>query len=1071
MMQFTDAQKKAIVTTGKHLCVNAGAGSGKTRVLVERIVHILDTNLAELSQIVAITFTRKAASEMRERLRTRFHEKVPKDDSNEATKWLNNIRDLDSARITTIDSFCAGLLREYGLWVNDDPDFTMMNDADSKTVPIQVVFEALERLLTSGDEAALRLVSAMGMRDARKRLSGMLAQTMLHPWLEQYAAGTAEDLKRAWLEYTVSILRETADLARVTLRNHGSYDGKYSDFLETVSGLEVTSVEDLSDAGLKEQLRELSERNFQKGKKDKCDPEDQAALSAVSKEIRETLRIVVADVCDREYLEESAELTKDFADVFARMREAYREHKSANSLKDFGDLLLESLAMLRGNPELRERAAGSIRHLLMDEFQDTNGAQWDLARALMRTQEQPGAELFIVGDAKQSIYRFRNAQVEVFQEAQSKLDVVVELSTNFRTASNTLDGINAFFARTDLLVKVASPWSPLLSNKEHSGAPGLAFLMEPVPKGFSAHDQLEAEAGSIARHIARHVAEACDEDAQKFGDFAILFRSRSNIYLYENALRAAGVPFETLGGNQFFSRQEITDLINALRVTHDPHDETALLGVLRSPMVGLDDNSVVRLGWRRGLANGVYGGVTLSDAEQQARLDAARAWLSELQGEHLDAGECVRRILQRTDLEAVLATLPHGRQRVNNVRKFHDTAREFVRTGRRRLYEFMLHLDELTQHEIMEEDAPHFGERHNAVTLMTIHASKGLEFPNVIVADASRKKHAGGGDDGYASHPDMGVAVLPPKHGDEITHGFAELLKRRNKEDDLAEDARVLYVAMTRTERQLVISGTLPYEMSNDQRQFEGPPASSVLSSFDSVFGVVSGAQTGASHLDDAGNVALLLGGADASGAKPAREKSVARAASESEWLPVVLPESEAAYLSVSQWLDQRAGAIGGSDGFTIGQFRAARRGTIAHAYLEAWDFDGDAPEVKAFLARSYPECARDSEMAAYLKAIAERLRGSALWDVVRGEGALHRELPFTMKRGELVIGGTIDALTEQGTLIDYKSGAHRSENETRYALQLGLYADALESLRGKRPNRGVVYYLDSADLVEIPLH
>ena len=1071
-MKYTDAQREAIVTTGKHLCVRAGAGSGKTRVLIDRIIHLIEHDRANLGEIVAITFTRKAAAEMRNRLREECQKRVSPDDSEIASKWINALHDIDTARITTIDSFCSGLLRDYGLWAQDDPEFAMMSESDSITLPRQIAEQEIGRLAKEENPEVDFLIQTLGMNESLDVITGALSRPLQRKHLSECLEQDEESLIEGWWAIVIESIRDLAPAARKVSGASGNPETQYEKFCDELlaccAEVERGQVNDAWWA----RIEALANFGF-RGKRNSpdADPDEVDALKNFCSDTRKGLSAIIENRTNPEVFADSARLTRAAASVMQQVYAAYQVHKRTHSLKDFTDLLEQSVELIRSETSIRDRIARSIRYLMIDEFQDTNAAQWSLASGLMKTDTQEGPELFIVGDAKQSIYRFRNAQVEVFQRAQEEVDHLIELNTNFRSTPNVMDGINHFFRVSDSLAKVAQPWVPLETHNEAEDAAGVTVLLSEFAKGDNVSVQRQNESAAIAKQIHRIVES--DQGIQ-YKNIAILFRKKSSMYLYENALRWAGIPFETFGGNRFFFRQEIADLMNALHVVHDPWNEQALLGFLRSPMVALDDNSILHLGWRRGLADNVYGDRELPDPVQQDRLMRGREILLRFRTrDGGSAAQVIEKLIQETQFESVLITLPHGKQRVNNVRKILDIAREMSRNGRPHVYQFLKYFEEQTTHKVIEEDAPHYGERSDAVSLMTVHASKGLEFPVVILADLGAQLGGGNQNSRVAHHDASGIVVVPPTHGVKKGHAVADVMRTRNKQEEEAEDARVLYVAMTRAERKLVLSASVCAGDGDAANQFEEFKRGSVMASIDSVFGVLDGAYSGKTRIGAEDGIELVLGST--------LERGTAVAADTRDEKPLMIPKAEQYMpfssdevatnrMSVTEWLNGRFPVSEVAEGFNLAQYTALTRGTMTHAYLEAWDFCGLPPNALEFVEIHYPQLAYDSAWAEYLEAVATRLQDSELFTLLKDGAPLQKELPFVVEEAGCWISGTIDVLTESGVIIDYKTGAHRNGDQLRYEAQLQLYAHAIETLTGKSPSAGWLYYVESGAMESITL-
>ncbi len=1099
-MNYTPEQLQAIETVGEHVCVSAGAGSGKTRVLIDRIVYLLQHHDVELSGIVAITFTRKAASEMKERLRKKCYELAPEDDSAEMDRWRRVLHQIDTARITTIDSFCSGLLREHGLWMQDDPDYAVMSDADAKLEPRRVVEETLGRLLDEDDACAERVATLYGIAGTAEMLVGLLDRPNLHEMLSGYATGSVEEVGERWREVLERYVRENATrilgVVNDLCDNLTGFDHFFVDYRNLLGRIFEGILRGEEPGALVPLLEEAAGANFGKGRfRKELDRIEYDQLKELANDARDAIKELMLSYYLEERNPESAAITHDVATLYGKAFAVYRQHKRGRAIKDFSDLLRDALALLDSRGELRDRIAGSIRYLLIDEFQDTNPAQWELARRLMGTEEQSGPELFIVGDVKQSIYRFRNADVTVFMDAQREISEPILLSKNFRTLPNVMDGINDFFSESGLLESVVGPWESLEAHRPRAEGVHFEFLLSRLPgkingKKTNVIQQRQAEATRIADHVSAMCSGVLEyriqeEDREggvqsrpiEYRDVALLFRAKSSMYLYENALKKYGVPYATLGGGQFFYRQEIADLTNLLRTLVDPWDEHALLGFLRSPMVGLSDNSIVRLGWRKGLAEEFRGDAVLDDEGQNDRLTIAREWTREFDKHASDPiSELLQRIIVRTNYEAILVGLSHGEQRRSNVRKMVDTAREMTIAGKGSLSDFVKHLEEQTTPGVLEGDAPLRDENRNAVTLMTIHGSKGLEFPVVILPDTSRVP--GGGGDGHhvASHAKYGFVAKAPSTGEnDVTPAMFSLLREIDKREDVDEDARVLYVAMTRARDYLVVSGTV-LEKEKKKKKGEDESGSELaiskkswLGHFDFVFGlreVLEGGDVreGISVFSNAHGGRFGKGSPE-DGATPVSISAAQIGA-------VEILEGDGEFVSTTAWLDERfPGPEGVSESFDLAQQVALVRGTMVHRYLELWDFSATvAPDVGAFLAEEYPAYVGDGEWVGYLEGVAGRLRDSEVFSVLREGGLLRRELPFMVSIGEQWISGTIDVLTGSGVIVDYKTGTFREESVARYETQLRLYAHALGELTGDAPGRGLLYFVDEGLVTEVDL-
>ncbi|HPJ98154.1 MAG TPA: UvrD-helicase domain-containing protein, partial [Candidatus Hydrogenedentes bacterium] len=838
-MKWTDAQAEAIQTTGEDLCVTASAGSGKTAVLVERVLHLVIECNVPLERIVAITFTEKAAAEMKDRLRSECRAREQSGSKEGLDRWRNLARQVESAHMSTIHAFCARLLRQYALEYRItpplDPDFAVVDDAESRLLRTEVVDTAIEELLERPHDATMRLATHYGVYQLKEMLERFLRNPVTASRLlsnEQFSS--PERLLKFWRVRVEETCRaRLLNLSKSAvfynyLRKFKEFDGRCGiptdgreQFRRTCIQL-MEEVGQLRDPLLIEQLIMacIEERIPTTRKANWPSEEVFEELKKTQEAFKGYLREFLMPDHDPDVEQRSAELTRDAVACFRAVFEYYREAKTSRNVLDFTDLILLTLDMLQGQPELRERIARGIDHLLIDEFQDTDFEQYEIARLLRYTPAPP--ELFIVGDAKQSIYRFRGAEVEVFEAAKQE-SRTIGLHRNFRTVPEIVSFINDIFDRSGILEAVESPFMPADAHRAATGECRVHVLIPDAPedKELSAQRRMR-EAAMIGDWIAAAHSGQLDVQVQAkgsdttrkaaFGDMALLFRALSDIRIYERALAERHIPFHVIAGKGFYERQEVLDLRNLLEAVVDPWHEPALLGFLRSPMAGLDDDSILAICAGPGPVAALLEDGTPPDFRQTAGLDHARRMFRDLRAEReRPLPDFVRYVLERTGYEAMVAGLFLGDQRACNVRKVMQLAETFVKTRRPRLSAFVRYLDDVASAEIDEGEASLQAEGSDEVTLMSIHKSKGLEFPIVILPDLSRGSHQGGNVGRVVFHRDFGIVARPynPASERQTEPQIYTVMKRDEEAKEEAERARVLYVAMTRARDWLVLSGTV----------------------------------------------------------------------------------------------------------------------------------------------------------------------------------------------------------------------------------------------------------------------
>lgn len=1095
-MKYTVQQQQAIESQARYLCVDAGAGSGKTRVLVDRIVHLIATGQAKLEEIVAITFTEKAALEMKERLRKAFRRNAPKDDPATFSQWRDLERRVDTAHITTIHAFCARLLRENALYLGLDPDFGLLSDAENALMLQEAVESVMIGLLEKNDPAMLRLVAShtlselqglckglllrRGVVDRIRRRGGMeTPEAVLETWQVRADAEQARYLadlgRNPRVNALLHALRGFARLCDDPEEGREAWRASMADGLETVqAGAPLDLAEEI--------LRGFLKNPFGNGKK-KLWPSEEIydALAALQKKVtdfaQEALMEGKAFTFDEALTAESAQLASDLLQLDDKVNAAYEKAKREASLLDFDDLVLFALKVLREKDTLRQQTARRIKFLLLDEFQDTDGQQLELARLLH--DEAEGPALFIVGDPKQSIYYFRGAEVEIFHQERDASNEIVRLDTNFRSLPDVLGFVNEFFQRSNLLCAVER-YQPMGVQRGSAGGARVGFILSDRPGDFAGKwnvgDYRTREASQIAAQIQRLCAPdstATIEDEHgggirqpDYGDIALLFRATSNVGIYEEALRKAGIPYTVVAGAGFYERQEVVDVINILKVLADPWDEHALLAYLRGPVVAMSDDDLVRLCRQGTLTEIALGEAIPEGLTHPDRLLRARTIYQQLCARL--AGplpSLVDHLLEITGLEAILLSQFLGLQKASNVRKLAMLAREQAGRGNLSLRQFVNYLDEVHSYQIREGEAGLQPDGEGSVTLMTIHKSKGLEFPVVFLPDMAQAAK-GSKEHTLQIHRQLGITLRVARgDGDRADTRLGALIKRRIKEEEGAESARVLYVALTRARDMLYLCGQADASLGTWFQAFD-------------LLHDVSGATHGQVLAGAGWNAEVLRNLPEARGV--AAVKSV-KSDGDIEVMgrriaPVPLSPRVTESISVSKLLTlMMAGAEDPEEARyersrSEEDFRqfAMDRGTLVHRMFEVWDFAGTAPDVRGLVRAAGLGLGRRGALEEELAAIHAWFAASSLGARLVGEKRLLREAPFSLRIGDTIVNGTIDLALNDGTIIDYKTGKIKPESSARYEKQLLLYAAALRDLAGIAPKEGFLVYVDAHEVKRV---
>ena len=850
----TVQQRKAIDARGVSVALSAGAGCGKTFVLTERFLSCLAPDSPggplRLDQLTAITFTERAAREMRERIRTACTRRLMECPENAVEHWLRTIRDLDSARISTIHSFCTSLLRSHAVEARLDPQFTVLEQSQTDTLLFELIDRELRGRLAKREEAVLDLVVRFGLDGLREMIRRLMAERQEIDW-DRWRAETPAQLAERWAKYWRSdalprmlagvsdspAARQLLAILREHTPTHPEMRARCDLVLDLLPNL-PTNADPIQAMAA---LREAAQVKGGGGKKawptEAVYDSFRDAAAALRKDID---RIAKQLTFDPDASLPAAEAALEVLHVADEVAQAFDAKKQELAALDFNDLLIRARDLLLGPDRgpLRKRLAAQTRLLLVDEFQDTDPLQVDLVKALCDGHITDG-KLFFVGDHKQSIYRFRGADPRVFRRLRDEMPAEgrLPLSLNFRSQPAVLDFVNALFAE-----ELAPDYEPLVpSRPQVSPTPAVEFLwaVEPEAKEASldaeGRDEAETPAGddssTASQRIRRREADwiarrihamldsgekiVWDQAAAKAGrpaarevrpgDIALLFRALSNVEFYEEALRRYDIDYYLVGGHAFYAQQEIYDVVNLLRTLVSPCDEVSLAGVLRSPMFGLLDDTLYLLAQHpEGLSAGLFAQrAGLPDA-QRRRVEFAAATLTELRAvkDRVPIAQILQDAIARTGYDAVVLAEFLGERKLANLHKLIEQARSFDASGIFTLSDFMTQLSQFVARQPDEPLAPTQPESLNAVRLMTIHQSKGLEFPVVVVPDIDRRRRVA--SPSVAFTPELGPMVRMA----DVVSGY-DLFVRVESDEELAELTRLLYVATTRAADYLILSSGL----------------------------------------------------------------------------------------------------------------------------------------------------------------------------------------------------------------------------------------------------------------------
>jgi ATP-dependent helicase/nuclease subunit A len=829
---LTASQERAL-DLSLHLSVTANAGAGKTSVLARRFVEIFLQTDAPLSGVVAITFTEQAAGELRGKIHDVIleRERSPGLPPRELRRLTGLRNQLSSAIIGTIHSFCGRILRMYPAEAGVDASFTVVEGQDRTRLIGESIAETFSGVMgrgagTAADAEFRDLLRAVPPQKLERLLLRMFAQR------EQiYRLIT----NRPGRVTPGAASGETNDLiARAILdRAAGSdWTGRARTVAAAAGGKDAARVLEMlpprgahpDPARLEAALAEAGAIMFsRKGDFRKSFLTAEAAETIPCRADAEYIRdfearyarilrsIRAGDAAGRELAYER--LLATLERVFLAAQDRYGAKKEDLGVLDFEDLQIRTLELL-SRDGVRERIRAGYRFFLVDEFQDTNDLQYAILKGLLG--DFGGGNLFIVGDPKQSIYGFRNAEVGVFYDARDDIAAAaargggaggggsVVLAESFRPLPEIAAFVNSVFSR--LMKKEGArhevDYDRIVVGRASSatGSVGLLLVSADPERGRAA--AVREECALVARRL-REIAGGEGGGGYTYAQCALLLRDRTNLPALEKAFEEAGIPYLLSGGVGFFQTQEIFDFLNYLRFLVDPGDDPALAGILRSPFFCLSDAEIFAISLHRGssllekLRRAASGERAPGRVVRSERLLGAHRSLAD----RIPVPRLLRRIAADTGWLGTMAGLSHGPQHRENFLKLLDLARRRTVAGSSTLYDFTAYLDQRAEEEEREGQAA-TSAAGKAVRVMTVHAAKGLEFPVVVLPFLDRVSRS---DHEPLIDPAVGIGIRVPGDGEAPMYGF---LKALSEEKRIAEEKRVFYVACTRARDVLLLSGS-----------------------------------------------------------------------------------------------------------------------------------------------------------------------------------------------------------------------------------------------------------------------
>ncbi len=874
-ISWTREQRQVISLGGRNILVSAAAGSGKTAVLVERIITMLTRNVnpVDVDRLLIVTFTEAAASEMKERIRKAVEERVEKEPANERLRRQATL--IHSAQITTIHSFCLSVIREHFHTIDLDPAFRIGEDGELKLLRHDVLEEVLERYYEDGEEAFLNLVEGYGGSRDDRNLEELI--------LKMYEFGRSYPEPDKWLEacieaYQIESIEELNSTVyyRCARENVSRYLEGAQELLE--QGLCICSEPDgpyMYEEMLSQDLRLLEEIQRQQGygecyqtfkdikwtrlasNKDKQVSGEKAEqvkrirdeVKAIVKDIRELYfaqsgEEVLADlkVC-RPFMEVLAKLTQDFSAVF-------EEKKRGRNIIDFDDMQQYALKILTREEDgelapsdVAKEYQEQFAEVMIDEYQDSNLIQETILGSVSGIQ-RGNYNIFMVGDVKQSIYRFRLSRPELFMDKYERYTLEeskeqrIDLHKNFRSRKEVLESVNyifrqimtralggveyddkaALYAGADYEENAGNETELLLIDTEDDEA-GEA-LAEPGTKLSSG----EKEAAVVACRIKELMEAQMVTDKRtgklrpvQYRDIVILTRSMKGFAeIFAEVLGKYGIPVYAGTKEGYFNTKEIGLLLEYLRVLNNQKQDIPLAAVLKSYFGNVEEEELAKIkGEYKELR--FYEAVAVyrkegDDALIRRKLEICLGKLEYFRHmvSYMALHDLLEIICQETGYRDYVSALPAGEQREANLYMLMEKARAFESTSYKGLFHFIRYVEQLKKYEIDYGEAAALDEQADMVRMMSIHKSKGLEFPVVIVSGMGKRFNRQDMRGNVLLNATLGVGLecINLKDRTKCPSFIKSVIAREELLESMGEELRVLYVAFTRAKEKLIITGT-----------------------------------------------------------------------------------------------------------------------------------------------------------------------------------------------------------------------------------------------------------------------
>lgn len=1162
---FTKDQQKVIDLRDCNILVSAAAGSGKTAVLTERIVQrICDSNHpVQIDRMLIVTFTNAAAAEMRERIGIALRKRLEKEPQNEHLR--RQVTLLNNAQITTIDSFCLYLLRNHFHEIGLDPAFRIADDGEIKLLQQEVLEEYLEQKYEEASPDFISIVEKYAGNGKDDNLKSILLKLYLfscsHPFPKDFInacirqlqdenggfAGAAEAIQREYEEDMLSeCIRLSEEAVALCLQPGGphTYEEALQDDISFYQAImEKKALEERAAVYGAHSFKELSRKKIQDldGElKDAVKNIRDKKCKKIIEELKKNFYYATAEQMQKdnhaagEALSELLKMVLEFTDLF----ELKKRDKNIIDFSDMEHLALQILLRKEGEDYVPGEVATGYQEyfeeIMVDEYQDSNLVQECLLESISRQTGRYGNR-FMVGDVKQSIYRFRLARPEIFMEKyhifqpEEGKNRRINLSMNFRSRKEVLDGVNAVFERIML---------PEVGKVEYNADARLYYgasypdsednynteilLYDKDAFGERNLSGVEAEAHIMAAHMKKMCRNFMVTDKEsgtlrpaRFSDMVILLRAANGVDdIIKKTLEKEGIPTYVASGRGYFAATEVKEVINFLEVINNPRQDIPLLGVMHSVFGGFTEEEIARIRLGNDKKGRLYDSLVqyTSCGRDGVLRDKTEGFLQQIndwrdRSTGSTVYELLEAVMEETGFMYHCMALPGGEQRRANLMVFLQKAKAFEGSGYSGVFDFIRYMEQIKDREIDFGEANILDESANVVRIMTIHKSKGLEFPICFVAGFGHKFNTRDSSDAVLMDAELGTG------GDCIDLELRcrrrtlrkNVIALKQRKDSRGEDLRVLYVAMTRAKEKLILigQGERPESVVSHVSAYDVLKAKSFM---DMVLPIAAGKEALFSIETYTPEDIVSVQSAERIGARLLREELKA-VSPKQIWTKYSYPHrsleglytkttvselKKAAYLeeyeSCGELYPEEPETETYVPDFIAGgreEITGGRRGSAYHRVMELMDFtialkegtmESDILAIRAQAVESRRIQAEDNKLVSDEKVIAfMHTELAKRMGAAQEKGKLHKEQPFMMgvkanavkaefpEDEDILVQGVIDVYFEEEdglVLMDYKTDRVSEGEELikRYQTQLEYYGQALERLTHKKVKEKLIY-------------